>query len=271
MVENGSGQRPGRNARHRGRQRAIVAFALLGPLVAAGALHLAGDHVTAAVGALVLTLVVVGAAASGLRTAGVLAAVSASAWFDFFLTEPRWSFTVFDRDGVEITVLLLVVGLVVTEVALWGRRQQDRASRRAGYLDGVLSTADLVALPDTSPDMLVARVAERITDLLGVDDCRFEGADRRARSTTLMHRDGAVTQCGNRVDVDRHGLPTDDLIVLPVERAGTEQGRFVLTSSTQHVRPTTEQRRIAVTLADQVGARLALGVPASRQVRVPGR
>jgi K+-sensing histidine kinase KdpD len=254
--------------------RAVTAFAVLGPLAAAVLLHLAGDRVTAAVSALVLVLVVVAAAASGLRAAGVLAALSAGAWYDFFLTAPRLSFTVLDRDDVEVAVLLLIVGLAVTELALWGRRQQARASRRAGYLDGVLRTADLVALPDASPDLLVAAVAERMTDVLGVDGCRFEARDRlRARSATALHRDGSVIQQGARVDVDRHGLPTDDLVAVPVEHGGVDYGRFLLTSSTRHARPTTEQRRIAVALADQVGARLAMGTGAPGAVRdeLPGR
>jgi K+-sensing histidine kinase KdpD len=238
----------------------VVALALLGPLVVAAALHLAGDLVTAAVSALALVLVVVAAAASGLRTAGVLAALSAGAWFDFFLAEPYLTFAVLSREDVEVTVLLLVVGLAVTELALWGRRQQARSSRQSGYLDGVLRTADLVALPDTSPDLLIGGVAQQITDVLGIDGCRFEPPDRRrALCATTLHRDGSVTQRTTHVDVDRHGLPTDDLVELPVEHGGTAYGRFLLTSSTRHARPTTEQRRIAVTLADQVGARLALG------------
>lgn len=236
-----------------------MAFALVAPFAAAGLLHLAGERVTVAAGALTLVLVVVVVAARGMRTAGVLAALSAGAWFDFFLTEPFLSFTVLDRDDVEVTVLLLVAGLAVTEIALWGRRQQARASRRAGYLDGVLRVADLVALHDSSPEALADQVATRITEVLGIDACRFEPQDRRqARSATVLHRDGSVTQRQASVDVDRHGLPTDDLVSLAVEHAGVVHGRFLLTSSTRHARPTLEQRRVAATLADQVGTRLAM-------------
>ena len=41
-------------------------------------------------------------------------------------------------DDVEAAALLVIIGAAVTEVALWGHRQQSRANRRAGYLDGVL-------------------------------------------------------------------------------------------------------------------------------------
>ncbi|HEY0240728.1 MAG TPA: DUF4118 domain-containing protein [Friedmanniella sp.] len=242
------------------RTSAVLAFALLAPLVAAAVLHLAGTRVTTAASALVLVLVVVAAATSGLRSAGLLAALSAGAWFDFLLTEPYLSFTVLDRDDVEVTVLLLVAGLAVTEIALWGRRQQARASRRAGYLDGVLRTADLVALHASPPAALAEEVAEQITAVLGIDGCRFEPQEhRRARSETALHRDGSVTQRTVRIDVDRHGLPTDDLVTLAVEHDGVVHGRFLLTSSTRHARPSTEQRRVAATLADLVGTRLATG------------
>ena len=38
----------------------------------------------------------------------------------------------------------------MTEVALWGRRQQAQASQQRGYLDGVLSTAATVGAGRTS-------------------------------------------------------------------------------------------------------------------------
>src|SRR2546428_173356 len=80
---------------------------------------------------------VVAVAATGYRPAGFLAAASAAAWFDFFLTRPYERFTITRREDIETTVLLLVLGIAVTEIAVWGRRQHAAASRRAGYLDGI--------------------------------------------------------------------------------------------------------------------------------------
>ena len=82
--------------------------------------------------ALALILVVVAVAASGHRLAGVLAAVSAAAWFDFFLTVPYERFTITRRADIETTVLLLAIGAAVTEIAVRGRRQHAAAARRAG-------------------------------------------------------------------------------------------------------------------------------------------
>jgi K+-sensing histidine kinase KdpD len=76
--------------------------------------------------ALALILVVVAVAANGYRLAGYLAALSAAVWFDFFLTRPYEHFSITRRADIETTVLLLVIGAAVTELAVWGRRQHAR-------------------------------------------------------------------------------------------------------------------------------------------------
>jgi hypothetical protein len=50
------------------------------------------------------------------------------------------------RVDIETTVLLLVIGVAVTGLAVWGRRQYVAASRRAGYLDGISAAAQAVAV-----------------------------------------------------------------------------------------------------------------------------
>ncbi len=84
---------------------------------------------------------VVGVAAPGHRAAGVLAAASAAVWFDFFLTVPYERFSITRRADIETTVLLLAIGVAVTEIAVRGRRLQAVAARRAGYLDGLGAAA----------------------------------------------------------------------------------------------------------------------------------
>lgn len=239
------------------RRSAVLAFAALVPPVVAVGMHLLGATVVTAV--LVLVLVVVAASASGLRSAGVVAALAAGLSFDFFLVEPVLSFTIAEPEEVEATVLLLLTGLAVSEIALWGRRQQARASRRSGYLDGVLRTADVVAARPADPRELAVQVADQVRDLLGADDCRFEPAvttpgRRAAASATVLERDGSVTRHGTAVDVDREGLPTDDLLQLEVASGGTVHGRFLVGAATRVVRPSVEQRRVAALLADQVAA-----------------
>jgi K+-sensing histidine kinase KdpD len=235
----------------------LLVVAAIVPLVLCAGLAAFRDSVAAAPVALVLVLVVVAVAATGVRVAGFIAALSSGLWFDFFLTAPYQSFKITDRADIETAVLLLVVGAAVTEIALWGRRQQARASRRAGYLDGVFGTADIVTVQHRSPSSLTEHVSRQIVEILDIDACRFEADGASGRPSASLDHDGSVTQLGRPVDVDRHGLPTDDLIALDVQQGGASYGRFLLTSSTRMVRPSLEQRRVVVLLAEQVGAALA--------------
>jgi len=240
-----------------GRHRAVlIAAAAIVPLLFCAGHATFLDSVTPATAALVLVLIVVAAAATGDRLAGFVAALSAGAGFDVFLTEPFGRLTITDPNDIEVTVLLVLVGVAVTEVALWGRRQQARASRRAGYLDGVLGTSKIIAEPLPSPDALIEHVARQIVQVLDIDDCRFvPGAGPGPQDASLDH-DGVVTRRGYRLNVERDGLPTDEPIGLIVRQGSACHGQFVLTAATRVARPSAEQLGVAVLLADQVGAAL---------------
>ena len=132
----------------------------MAPLVACAVLALFRDSVANTNAALGLVLLIVAAAATGIRAAGIVAALSSAAWFDFFLTEPYNSFKITDRADFETAVLLVLVGVAVSEVALWGYRQQARVSQEQGYLAGVCSAAT-VAAGRTSTGSLIDQVAGR--------------------------------------------------------------------------------------------------------------
>ena len=209
---------------------------------------------TAATAVLVLVLLVIAAASTGVRVAGIVAAVSGGVWFDFFLTQPYGQLAINDPDDVEATVLLVVIGAAVTEVALWGHRQQARANRRAGYLDGVLGTAEIVTLRTESPDALTAHVADQIKQVLAVSRCRFvPGPVRDPRVPVLDHegrgdpeRQGPRRRPGRAAHRRRHRSRWS-------RAPGTVVGHFLLTSASHVARPTLEQRKVAILLADQVG------------------
>lgn len=237
----------------------VIATAATMPLVACAAMSTWRDALNSATAVLVLTLIIVAAAATGDRIVGIAAASSSAAWFDFFLTEPYYRFTITDPDDIEAAVLLVVIGLAVTEVALWGRREQARASRRAGYLDGAMSTAQAVLAGHESLDTVIDQIARQIVELLGIERCRFvAGPVYDSRFATLDH-DGVVTRGDHRVNVARDGLPTDEYTALPIRRGGVTVGHFILTSASRVARPSLEQRRVAVLLADQVAARVGKG------------
>jgi K+-sensing histidine kinase KdpD len=240
-------------SRHRS---VLIAAAAIAPLLCCAGLAVFKKDLTAATSALVLVLIVVAAAATGDRLAGIVAALSSGVWFEFFLTEPYRRFTISDPNDIEVTLLLVLVGVAVTEIALWGHRQQARASRRAGYLEGVLGTSKIIALRKTSPDALIDHVADQIVQVLDIEDCRFVlGAGPGPQEASLDH-DGYVTRHGYRVDVEHSGLPTDEQIGLVVRQGGLVHGQFVLTAASRVARPSVEQLRVAVLLADQVGAAL---------------
>jgi K+-sensing histidine kinase KdpD len=212
--------------------------------------------------ALALILVVVAVAANGYRPAGYLASVSAAVWFDFFLTRPYERFTITRRADIETTILLLVIGVAVTEIAVWGRRQHAAASRRAGYLDGIHAAAQAVAT-GTSPAALVDQVASQLTRVLSLSSCRFEYGAAGLGHPARMAHDGSVTVAHRAWDVDAEGLPPRTDVELLVESGGVFQGRFLMTPSAG-ARPTLEQRLLAVALADQAGAALATSHPAGQ-------
>ena len=188
---------------------AVRATAFVGPLLTCAILSTVRGRCNTTTSVLVLVVWVVAAAATGDRVAGILAAVFVPAWFDFFLTQPYLRFTISDSNDIEATVLLVLISLAVTEVALWGYRQQAQASRRSGYLDGVLGAARVVAEGDMPTEAVIDVVARQIAEALDADSCQFvDGPVREARVAVLDH-DGVLTRDGHPVDVERVGLPVE--------------------------------------------------------------
>jgi K+-sensing histidine kinase KdpD len=210
--------------------------------------------------ALALILVIVAVAAAGYRPAGYLAAVSSGAWFDFFLTRPYERFDITRAADIETTILLLVIGIAVTEIAVWGHREHATASRRSGYLEGINDAARAVAVA-ASPSSLADDVAARLAGLLGLRSCQFQygraGLGRPAR----IERDGQVTVAGSPWDAEQFGLPHTSGTELLVESGDRLQGRFLMDPEPA-ARPTREQLLVAVAFADQVASALAAGQPA---------
>jgi K+-sensing histidine kinase KdpD len=241
------------------RDRLAVLAAVAAPLVLTLVLVPFRTRLPNTDAALVLILVVVAVAAIGYRLAGAVAALSAAVWFDFFLTRPYERFTITRAADIETTVLILVIGVAVTEIAVWGRRQHVAASRRAGYLEGINAAAEAVAVGG-SPPVLIDQVCVQLTRLLSLRSCRFEyGVAGLGRPARLQH-DGQLVAAGAGA-VERDGLPADTELL--VVNHGILQGRFLM-SPEPGSRPTLEQRLVAVAFADQVGAALANSRPVTR-------
>jgi hypothetical protein len=200
--------------------------------------------------ALVLVVVIVAVAANGSRLAGAMASVSAALWFDFFFTLPYQRFTITRRADLETTVLLLIVGLAVSQLAARARRLQVIAITDAGYLSKIHDAAEL-AKSATTPRVVVDTVRQQLLQVLNLRDCRFEYGTLLGNPPRL-ERDGAVITGRRTWDVDRHGLPDED-VELRTYHNGSYYGRFML-RGTPGPPPSLEARLVAVTLADQIGA-----------------
>lgn len=245
------------------RDQVAVAAGLLAPLGLTAVLVPFRTGFANTDAALALMAVIVAVAAAGNRAAGYLAAISSATWFDFFLTKPYEQFTINRATDIETTVLVLLIGIAVTEIAVFGRREHASASRRAGYLEGINDASRSVAAGGSS-DALIDQVNAFLIRLLSLRGSEFQfgiaGVGRPAR----IERDGDVMIDGRAYDVVNGGLPANRGTELLVENGGRLQGRFLLRPDPA-ARPTHEQLLVAVALADQVGA--ALGSASSANAR----
>jgi pimeloyl-ACP methyl ester carboxylesterase len=235
------------------RGRIALMLALAAPLVVSALLLPLRHHLANTQLALILVLVVVGVAATGNRVAGIVTAIGAGVWFDFFFTRPYQRFTIADRSDIETFVLLLAVGIAATELAAWGRRQQALASREAGYLAGVHAAA-AVGATGGSPSELIKNVSRELVGTLGLLGCHYQPGVAGRGNPPRLERDGRVTWNHSGWDVERVGLPGSTIELL-VQNGGRLHGRFLL-SAAPNTHTSLDQRLVAVTLADQVGAAL---------------
>ncbi len=228
------------------RHRAVVwvAAVFLGPVVAAlltlGRPQLHENHVT-----LVLVLAVAAVSAAGLRPAGLVAAVMTALAYDYFWTEPYYSFRIFDSQDILTVLLLVVVGGAIEQLSWWAGRQHAVAARRLDYLNALRRAAEPIP-PETQAATLEA-ILDTVITVLDADSCDLVLDDRLP--DTVLHGDGSVTRGGRIMDVDTDGLPTDDVIAIPMPIPNDRPAYFAVTAATHVARPRVEQRQVAALLA----------------------
>ena len=235
------------------RDRAAVVLGLLAPLAGALVLlpwraHLANTNV-----ALVLVVIVVGVAAMGSRIAGALAALSSFAWFDFFFTRPYQRFSIARTADITTAVLLLLVGLAVSQLAARARRMRVLAITDAGYLE-LIHRAGELASSARSSDAVVDHVKQALVGLLDLESCRFEYGSLLGQPPRL-EPDGSVLAGHRQWNVDDFGFPDGD-IELRTFGNGQYFGRFMLTPRPGS-RPSLQARLVAASLADLTGRALS--------------
>jgi K+-sensing histidine kinase KdpD len=239
------------------RSRLAVVAGLLGPLAVCALLIPVRSSFPNTDAALILVAVVVAVAALGSRLGGAVAALSAGIWFDFFLTKPSEHLSITSRDDIETTVLLFAVGMAVTELAVRGRRQQQRAGLQQGYLAGVHAASEAMA-SGGSPTRVVSQVADELARVLDLQTCHFHFGS--SLGGPRLHHDGSLTWGTTDWDIDSEGLPATADTELLVSAGGAYKGRFLMTPLPGS-RPNITQRLVAVSLAEQAGAALAAYQP----------
>jgi K+-sensing histidine kinase KdpD len=237
------------------RDRIALLTALLAPIAVTAALVPFRTSFQNTDAALLLVVVMVAVSAWGNRLAGLVAAVSAAVWFDFFLTRPYDRFSITRRGDIETTVLLLVIGAVVTELAVRGRQHLAAANRRAGYLSGLHAAARAVST-GSSTTQLRSQVTDQLVRVLDLQTCRYQTGVAGLGDPPRLQQDGLVTAGSAATGPGCDTLPGGKETELLVEGHGLLQGRFLMTPG-PGAHPDLERRLVAVALADQLGAALS--------------
>ena len=244
-----------------------IAIGGLAPLLVSAALVGVRGEIANANVALILSVVVVLAGAFGGRAAGIVSGLMAAAGFDFFHTHPYLSLVIADANDVEMTFLLLILGLVAGWIGWKARVAARQRDGGRGELDLIRRLADQVARGDDSTKVIATARVELI-ELFGLVGCEFEAAPFADRfDLPNLERNGVVAHRRYRMDPGGElqvELPAEG-IALPVLSRGQIVGRFILDFG-PGAGATLEQRIVAIALADQVGASLAI-YPSSFPVR----
>lgn len=239
--------------RHHRDQIALVAAVVL-PLGVAAILVPFRSSFANTASALILVAVIVAVAALGNRVSGFVATVSATVWFDFFLTRPYEKLAITHRPDIEIAVSLFVVGIIVTELAARNRHHHATAAEEADFV-GLIHDITEFATSDATSQDVIERVRNELVTLLHLKECCYEFGSA-ARPIMRLEHDGQVFLGGKVWGVHRMGLPGPEIELL-VQSQGRPLGRFVMTPTPGY--PVSHERRVvAVAIADQVGASFRL-------------
>ncbi|MGW6992338.1 DUF4118 domain-containing protein [Streptomyces sp. NPDC054946] len=235
----------------------VLLAALAVPFLAALALVPFRTDLSAADAALVLVVAVVAVAAVGTRAVGVLAALSAAAWFGVLLTRPYGHFAITDAEDIRTATLLLIVGLIVSQLAVRVRRLEGAVVTGSSYLSRLAATGRL-AEDGGSAEAVVEHVRRDLIGLLDLRGCRFAYGSLVGRLPRLEH-DGDLwlgLEPGGTEAVHWPDRWPDGETELRAVGGGHYYGRFLLDPFPGRRLPSRQARRVAVALAGQAGAAL---------------
>jgi K+-sensing histidine kinase KdpD len=225
--------------------------AAIAPILVAALLVPFRESLDRATMVLVLVLVVVAVATTGDRVAAVIAAVIAAASFDFFLTRPYTSMRITSAADLETAAMLLVIGLAVGQLAISGQRRRSDADRARDELHRMELVAERIA---KQPEILglVEMVEGQILQVLDLESCSFS-SDRPPLPE--LRPDGTIDSATKRLADGEFVMPEDGAALL-VENGGVTLGWLQLVPG-RRVGVSLETRKVAIALAQQLGAALA--------------
>jgi hypothetical protein len=152
------------------------------------------------------------------------------------------------REDVIAAGLLLVIGLAVGQLALWGAAHREEATHFAMSAGRLEAVAAIVAA-GAALDEVWPVVRQSLVEELQLADCRFEIVPYRD-SLVDLDRDGRIDSSHLQYEEGGFALPREG-VALPVVENGRVLGRLVLVPE-PHRGTTRVQRRVAVGLADQL-------------------
>ncbi len=135
---------------------------------------------------------------------------------------PYERFTIRSKPDITTALLLLVVGLAVSQLAARARRLKVIAITDAGYLALIRETAAL-AQSARFPDAVIDHVREQLTGLLDLEGARFEYGSLLGHPPRL-EPDGTVVTRHGRWEVERSGLPAEEIELRTFGGASTMGG-----------------------------------------------
>ena len=152
--------------------------------------------------ALILVAVIVAVAALGNRVSGFVATVSATVWFDYFLTRPYEKLAITHRPDIETAVSLFVVGIIVTELAARNRHHHETAVEEADFV-GLIHDVSELATSGAPSREVIERVRKELIVLAPPSRMSLRIRSGGPPMMQLEH-DGRVLLGGRAWAVDQH-------------------------------------------------------------------
>jgi hypothetical protein len=235
------------------RARVAMIGALLGPLVVGAVLANWRGAIASVAAVLIMIMVVAVVATAGSRAAGVLASLGAAIWFDFFLTAPYLRLTISHRPDLEATLGIVVVGLVITELAVRNRAHRSAVDESSEFVVDLHRIAALCAGP-AGLEAILDEASAILASLMFLRACRFDHA-LAVPALARIGSDAKVAHVGMLWDAEAIGIPGPESEIV-AEWRGEVLGRFVITPTPGQ--PVSRVRRVAaVTVVDVVAGRVA--------------